>query len=369
MPSDPGRLSAFAERLVAVALALAVALFAAPAAAHEVGLSRGEYRVEGATVIADMVFARREMASLVPGLDADGDERLGAGEVAAGKAAIEKALVGAIVVQADGKRCPGTLVDAQLFEEDGLRVRAEFHCEAVPGTLRFDFPVLDELALGHRHIASAEIGGKNLDAVLSRKSRSFDVVVGGRGTSAPRRLSALDMIRLGIEHILTGYDHLVFLFGLVLVGGKWRSLLLVITAFTLGHSVTLGVAALGIYTPSPRIIEPAIALSIAYVGIENYFVADAAKRWRITLPFGLIHGFGFAGALREVALPKADIPLALVSFNVGVEIGQLAIMAVVLPVVLYARKQEWFKNAGVKTLSAAITVAGVVWFVTRVANV
>jgi len=239
----------------------------------------------------------------------------------------------------------------------------------VPGTLRFDFPVLDELALGHRHIASAEIGGKNLDAVLSRKSRSFDVVVGGRGTSAPRRLSALDMIRLGIEHILTGYDHLVFLFGLVLVGGKWRSLLLVITAFTVGHSITLGLAALGIYTPSPRIIEPAIALSIAYVGVENYFVSNADKRWRITLPFGLIHGFGFAGALREVALPRADIPLALVSFNVGVEIGQLAIMAVVLPVVLYARKQEWFKNAGVKTLSAAITVAGVVWFVTRVANV
>ena len=347
----------------------ALLLLAGPAAAHEVGLSRGEYRMEGTTVIAEMVYARREMIGLVPGIDVDGDEHLSAGEVQAGKAGLEKAVVGAIVIQADGARCTGKLVDAQLFEEDGLKIRAEFVCPTEPAVLRFDLPVLDDLASGHRHIATAAIAGKTLDAVLSRKTRGFEIAVGGSSPPAPHRISALEMVRLGIEHILTGYDHLVFLFGLVLVGGRWRSLLLVITAFTLGHSITLGMAALGVFSPSPRIIEPAIALSIAYVGVENYFVTDAEKRWRITLPFGLVHGFGFAGALKEVALPRADIPIALVSFNVGVEIGQLAIMAIVLPGVLYARKQEWFKNAGVKTLSAAITLAGVVWFVTRVANV
>src|SRR5262249_30813916 len=119
---------------------------------------------------------------------------------------------------------------------------------------------------------------------------------------------AWSMLKLGVEHILTGADHLVFLLGLILVGGRWRSLVGVVSAFTLAHSITLALAALSVFAPSPRIVEPAIALSIAYVGVENLFVKDASKRWRITFPFGLIHGFGFAGALREIALPRAELP-------------------------------------------------------------
>jgi hydrogenase/urease accessory protein HupE len=174
------------------------------------------------------------------------------------------------------------------------------------------------------------------------------------------------MLLMGIEHILLGYDHLVFLLGLVLVGGKWRELIWVVTAFTIAHSITLALAALGIWAPSPRIIEPAIALSIAYVGVENFFVADAGKRWRITFPFGLIHGFGFAGALAELGLPRAQVPVALLAFNLGVELGQLAVMALVVPLVLYLRKREAFRDKGVKAISTLIVVAGTVWFVLRV---
>jgi hypothetical protein len=94
-------------------------------------------------------------------------------------------------------------------------------------------------------------------------------------------------------------------------------------------------------------------------------VKDAEKRWRITFPFGLIHGFGFAGALGEIRLPRPEVPVALVSFNLGVEAGQLAVLAVVLPLILVARKREWFRDRGVKIISAAIAVAGVFWFVTR----
>ena len=111
--------------------------------------------------------------------------------------------------------------------------------------------------------------------------------------------------------------------------------------------------------------RPAIALSIAYVGIENFFVKDASKRWRITFPFGLIHGFGFAGALQEISMPRADIPYALVLFNLGVEAGQLAVLAVVLPLVLLARRKDQFKLVGVKLMSAGIVAAGVIWFVLR----
>src|SRR5262249_10086873 len=144
---------------------------------------------------------------------------------------------------------------------------------------------------------------------------------------------------MGIEHILTGYDHLLFLLGLVLVGGRLRSLALAISAFTLAHSVTLALAALGVWVPSPRLVQPTIALSIAYVGIETYFVREASKRWRITMPFGLIHGFGFASALRAIGLPSGQVPTALFSFNLGVEVGQLAIVLAIVPLVLWARRK------------------------------
>jgi hypothetical protein len=129
----------------------------------------------------------------------------------------------------------------------------------------------------------------------------------------------------------------------------------------------LALAALSIFAPSPRLVEPAIALSIAYVGVENFFVADARRRWRITFPFGLIHGFGFASALREIALPRAQVPVALVSFNLGVELGQLGVLAIVLPLVLAARRAPWFGDRGVKVLSLAIAVGGAVLFVVRLA--
>jgi hypothetical protein len=139
----------------------------------------------------------------------------------------------------------------------------------------------------------------------------------------------------------------------------------VVSAFTLAHSITLALAALSIFAPSPRLVEPAIALSIAYVGVENLFVKDASKRWRITFPFGLIHGFGFAAALREIALPRAQIPIALVSFNLGVEIGQLGVLAIALPLTVAARNAPWFGDRGVKLLSLAIAIGGTALFVER----
>jgi hydrogenase/urease accessory protein HupE len=176
------------------------------------------------------------------------------------------------------------------------------------------------------------------------------------------------LFRLGIQHILTGYDHLLFLLGLTLVGGRLRPLLVMVTAFTVAHSITLGLAALDVWAPGPRVVEPAIALSICYVGIENWFVRDVRRRWVITAPFGLVHGFGFAGALKEISLPTVDVPLALASFNLGVEAGQLAVLAVILPLVLWLGRRRWFPEAGVKTVSAAIAVAGLCWFVRRLAT-
>jgi hydrogenase/urease accessory protein HupE len=152
----------------------------------------------------------------------------------------------------------------------------------------------------------------------------------------PERESALSVARayaeLGIEHLLTGLDHVLFVVGLVLLVSGWRSLLATITAFTVGHSVTLSLAVMGIVNVPSRLFELAIAFSILILG------AELARRppkpswlrrrpWAMAFGFGLLHGLGFAGALTEIGLPEGDLPLALFSFNVGVEIGQLLIVA------------------------------------------
>ena len=131
-------------------------------------------------------------------------------------------------------------------------------------------------------------------------------------------------------------------------------------------AIGLAVAVLGGWSPSPRLVEPAIALSIAWVGIENLRRPEIRGRWRITLPFGLVHGFGFAGALREISLPAAKLPVALLSFNVGVEAGQLAALAVMLPVLAWLRTRPDVGPRLVPRLSYAIVVAGTCVFVSRV---
>lgn len=349
-----------------------VALLASGAArAHEVGLSRGDYALAGAALAVEISFAQRELAGLVAGLDADRDGALSAAEIERGRDAIQGAFVGRIKVRGDGAACPGTLDRAALTEQDGVTVHARYACPSRPAKLAVELAFLADLPTGHRQVAHATAGAAGLDAVLTQASPGFELAVSPEPAGAapkPAYGGKLSFFWMGIEHILTGYDHLLFLFGLVLVGGRWRSILLVVTAFTVAHSITLGLAALSVWAPSPRIVEPAIALSIAYVGVENFLVKDASTRWRITFPFGLVHGFGFAGALGEIAMPRADVPAALVLFNLGVEAGQLAVLALVLPLIFAARRRELFRDRGVKLLSAAIVAAGLVWFVQRIAS-
>lgn len=339
-----------------------------PTHAHSVGISRGNYRLLGSHVEVELIFARPEMASAVPRLDPNRDGVVSARALTEAQDAIAETVLHGIAVQAPAGPCVGTLQDVVLTEEDGLTIRAVYRCREVPEALSLQPQFFQALSHGHRHLAMVTTASTTLRAIVYEGNASVRF-------PAPRDTQAaqvtLDMMvwslwRLGIEHILTGYDHLVFLFGLILVGGRLRQLLGVVTAFTVAHSITLGLAALGVWVPSPRVIEPAIALSIAYVGVENWFIKDASRRWLITFPFGLIHGFGFAGALQEIALPAGQIPLALVAFNTGVEVGQIAVLSAVLPGVLWLRRQQWFTKHGVKGLSTGVAVAGAWWFVTRV---
>lgn len=156
---------------------------------------------------------------------------------------------------------------------------------------------------------------------------------------------AATYLGLGVEHILTGVDHLLFVLGLlILAGGQWRRLLATVTAFTAAHSITLALATLGMVTVPQRPVEAAIALSIAFVAVEILRARRgdpglaARAPWLVAFAFGLLHGFGFAGALSEVGLPAGQIPLALLFFNLGVEAGQLAFVAAVLVVAQLLRR-------------------------------
>jgi hypothetical protein len=355
--------------VVGAVVLVASMLMAGTALAHQVGLSRGVYVVRGAEVAAEVTFARGELRTLVPQLDADGDGALSEAELAGGTAALQAKVIDPVEVLGDGQACVGTVARARLTEEDGAVVVAGYVCPAAPQELTLRAPaLLESLAYAHRHLAQigrGVAGEEGLtDVVLHRRGAEATVTLGDAEAEA---YAVGEYFKLGVEHILIGTDHLVFLLGLVLVGGRLRSLVAVITAFTLGHSVSLAMATLGWWSPGGAIVEPAIALSIAYVGVENFFAKDAAGRWKITLPFGFIHGFGFAGVLADLGLPADAVIPALLLFNLGVEAGQLMVLALVLPVLLLLARQAWFQRVrGVWWISGAIVAAGLYWFVERV---
>ncbi len=173
----------------------------------------------------------------------------------------------------------------------------------------------------------------------------------------------------GVHHIAIGPDHILFIIGLLLLGGSVRRLLAIVTAFTLGHSVTLALATLQIVDPPSRLIEPAIALSIVYVGADNLLVGTRGRDVRpwVALFFGLIHGFGFASVLRETGLPPRALGLSLFSFNLGVEIGQAAIVVTVASALKFLHRHNAVLATRVATAgSVGVLLAGVFWFFERV---
>jgi hydrogenase/urease accessory protein HupE len=169
---------------------------------------------------------------------------------------------------------------------------------------------------------------------------------------------------LGVEHIATGYDHVLFLLALLLVGGGLRSVVAIVTAFTVAHSITLSLAVLGVVQLPVRLVESAIALSIAWVALENLLIDQPRGRWRITFAFGLMHGFGFASILREMHLPRDGLIASLLAFNLGVEAGQLVVVLVSYPMVILMQRSR-HRRLLIGLASGAILVLALWWLIQR----
>lgn len=190
-----------------------------------------------------------------------------------------------------------------------------------------------------------------------------------RGTAQGTLAVVATFVPAGIHHILIGPDHILFLVGLLLLGGGGWAIVRIVTAFTIGHSVTLSLAALGVVTPPATLIEPAIALSIVFVGADNLLVGTRGRDVRawIALAFGLVHGFGFAYVLKEFGLPREALAWSLFSFNVGVEIGQLLIVLVIAGALALVRRRNQIAARRVAFAgSIVVMAAGAYWFVERV---
>jgi hydrogenase/urease accessory protein HupE len=185
---------------------------------------------------------------------------------------------------------------------------------------------------------------------------------------APPLPSFRSYLRLGVEHILTGYDHLLFLFGLLLVCRRVKTVAAIVTCFTLAHSVTLALAALDVVSLPPRLVESLIAASIVFVGVENIVRGEEPRgRSVLTFGFGLVHGLGFAGALRETGLGTFGTSIVgpLLGFNLGVELGQLVVSAVLFGLLWRLRRIPAFERRGTRAASAVVAAAGLVWLVGR----
>ena len=250
--------------------------------------------------------------------------------------------------EAQGKVLPAT--------ENGI-VAWEASRDGVPASIIVDAPLFPEDEADKTLVTLLRDGVAAGEAILT--ATSTPVVLGENGSSALRRF-----VPIGIEHILFGADHIAFLLALLLPGGRWRSLLGVITAFTVAHSITLALAVLGLVRPVPWLVEGVIALSIVAAAGENLLskgTRGVEIRAMYAAGFGLVHGFGFAGALGEVGLPREVLGWALAGFNTGVEIGQLGIVVLVVPLLTWVGRREMVVRWG----SLGIMAAGLYWTVTR----
>jgi hydrogenase/urease accessory protein HupE len=312
--------------------------------------------IEG-TLVIHVIDAAHELSVTPP------DTLLDPAVLASRRDALTAVLTPRLVLRTDRQLTP-TWTDVEPVREDmALKLRFRIPDER-PGALTIHtnlFPYDPQ----HQTFINIYEGEKPTQLIFNAASNEYVYYLGTtQGALAVMKV----FIPSGVHHILIGPDHILFLVGLLLTGGTWGTLIRIVTAFTIGHSITLSLAALNVVTPPAAIIEPAIALSIVFVGADNLVRGNGRDlRAFVAAAFGLVHGFGFANVLREFGLPREALGVSLFSFNVGVEIGQLAVVLLVATALAAVRRRS--ERLGMRVAfagSLVVIVAGTYWFVQRV---
>lgn len=315
----------------------------ATALAHDPGLSAAEVRVSGDRIVAEVSFAPQDVA------------------------AIQQLDSNLLAITDDQGKLDLRSITRKPSDSNSVHFLLEFSASSNTAELRISSPVLDNLPRGHKQFCSVYDQQNRLLAERMLSAESNDFTINLRTTYAAVDTPIFRFLVLGVEHILTGYDHLAFLLALLLGGGSLRHNAKIITSFTVAHSLTLALATLGVINIPPAIVEPVIAASIVFVGLENLFRRRIAARWLVTFVFGLVHGLGLATALRDLGIGGlgARAALPLLSFNLGVELAQIAIAALILPLVWRLEQHPSFTLKHVPALSLLITSAGIYWLLVR----
>ncbi len=334
--------------------------------AHQPGLSTLFIELGSNRLSAQLILAWEELDGTNV-LDLNQDRVLSAEELAAARPRLLRLGEGALSLESGGRMLAlKASPQIQMDETNGLRFQLTYELPTAP-LLLVTSEIISELRPDHSQIVMVRdaAGVKLGETVLDRKKPTVEIPLGANAASVRPISASRDFVRLGLKHILEGWDHLAFLFGLLLVGGRLRDAMKIITSFTVAHSLTLALATLNVIRLPSSIVEPIIAASIIYVGFENVLRKDFRHRWMLTFAFGLIHGCGFATILAErgVGANGGSVAGPLLWFNLGVELGQLAIATLMLPVIW--KLKTLFPKRWVPVMSVALIVLGSYFLVQR----
>ena len=366
-------------------LCLVLALHVASAAAHKPSDSYLILQPDGERIEGQWDIALRDLDYAI-GLDSDDDGEITWGELRARHEAIAAYALAHLELRSNGVDCP-SLATGQWVDRhsDGSYtvLRFEARCPLRITMLEASYRLFFDLDPQHKGLLRLDLpaGKGTTTAIFSPDTSTQTFELAG----ASRMQQFFDYLKNGIWHIWIGYDHILFLLSLLLpavahfAGRRWQPLasikpafwdvLRIVTAFTVAHSITLSLAALGVIQLPSRWVESAIALSVVLAAANNVFPLVLGRRWVVAFFFGLIHGFGFAGVLADLGLPRDALVLALVGFNVGVEFGQLAIVTAFLPLAFVLRKTTFYRRFVLIGGSLAIVVVAIVWLAERALDV
>jgi len=349
--------------------------------AHTTGLSTSDLKFGTNGLDAEVVMAAADLTLVLSHLettgpaDANHDGKLTAEEFAAALERLRKFAAEALVVEFDGQPVRPGPARFSLDDAGNFHMEMNYHGQR-PARLRVRAALFEHLPPDHFHfLVVHEPDGKALGNKMlkptddSLELDSLELVPGAETKKAQPRVSTFpDFLKLGVLHIWTGYDHLLFLLALLLVCGTFKSAIGVISFFTVANTLTLALAALDLVSVDVRVVEAGIAISIIYVSVENFVRPGGPKgRWLVTFSFGLVHGLGFATQLRKlgVAASTTGVAVPLVGFNLGVEVGQIVVAAAALPIIWKLRESKRFVRWGVPACSAVLAAAGAYWLIQR----
>jgi len=365
--------------MIRILAAVILTIATATASAHKPSDAYLTLTRDGAALSGRWDIALRDLDNALT-LDTNGDGQITWGEVRAKHGEIAAYALERVRIAWAGAACPlsvnGHAIDVHT---DGAYAVLELagRCSRSAPTLAIDYRLFFDIDPQHRGLLNLIEQGESTSVVFAADNPSR--VVGGEAATAWSQFASY--LDEGIWHIWLGFDHILFLLSLLLPAvlvrrdGSWRAtssfrrafvdVAKIVTAFTIAHSITLSLAVMGVVSLPSRWVESAIALSVVLAALNNLYPVVAQGRWIAAFAFGLLHGFGFAGALRDLGLPPNSLALSLVGFNVGVETGQLAIVALFLPFA-YALRATWgYRRFLLTAGSAAIATIAAAWFVER----